>query len=394
MKSATWLFWSLALLAMNISSAAAQEATRKPAGPQNLEVFQDMREDRALLSDTMQFMRASLGVHCDFCHVTTQQTGWQFDKDDRPAKIKAREMVRMVMEINRVHFAGEPIVTCYTCHQGHVQPTAWIPLPQTPPPFPTPFPQPTSQAPVPWRPASVATADPNKPAASSGTAVSPRQILDRHLAAMGGAQLASGLRTRILKGTFTSFDDKPYPVEIAQEAPAKYLAKVTLPRGIQQRGFDGSTGWRAGPDGVRALEGGHLKQVMDDARMDRLSAVGAGLKDLRALGRSTEDGREFDVLEGIADDRRVERLWFDAGTGLLSRRALYTRTPIGVLEDRQEFDDWRDTGGGLKAPFVHRLIFMDPWTGGTRRFTEIHDNVPIDPGLFAMPKPAEPPPKG
>ncbi len=91
-------------------------------------------------------------------------------------------------------------------------------MPQTPPPFPAPFPQPSSQTPVPWRPASVAAADPNKAAASATPTPSPQQILDRHLAATGGEQLAAGLRTRVLKGRFTSFDDKPFPVEIHQQA--------------------------------------------------------------------------------------------------------------------------------------------------------------------------------
>src|SRR5512146_1602926 len=65
----------------------------------NLQVLGDIPASELLR--TMHFIRASLGVRCDHCHVTD---GQRYELDDRPAKAKAREMIRMVRRINAEQF--------------------------------------------------------------------------------------------------------------------------------------------------------------------------------------------------------------------------------------------------------------------------------------------------
>src|ERR1051326_3896282 len=86
---------------------------------------------------TMNFMRASLGVHCDYCHVVDKKNGWQWDRDDKETKKRARDMIDMVMTINDQYFKGNRVVSCYSCHQGKQKPVNQPSLPQSPPPFPT-----------------------------------------------------------------------------------------------------------------------------------------------------------------------------------------------------------------------------------------------------------------
>lgn len=69
---------------------------------------------------SMQFMAASLGVGCDFCHVTGPQGG--FDRDDKKPKETARKMLRMVETINTQQFEGRQQVNCTTCHHGSNRP--------------------------------------------------------------------------------------------------------------------------------------------------------------------------------------------------------------------------------------------------------------------------------
>src|SRR5215470_4580583 len=59
------------------------------------------------LVPTMQFISASLGVECDFCHVDRQM-----DKDDKKEKQTARKMIAMQLAINRASFDGKVQVTC------------------------------------------------------------------------------------------------------------------------------------------------------------------------------------------------------------------------------------------------------------------------------------------
>ena len=67
----------------------------------------------------MQFITASLGVECEFCHVQNA-----FEKDDKKTKQTARKMMEMMFAINKDNFEGHREVTCYSCHRGNAIPQA------------------------------------------------------------------------------------------------------------------------------------------------------------------------------------------------------------------------------------------------------------------------------
>jgi len=87
----------------------------------------------------MRNFTGALGVRCPFCHVGQEgQPLAQFDfaKDEKRTKLVARQMMRMVEEINRrvdtlPHDHDQPHdtvrVTCTTCHRGVSRP---VPLEQ------------------------------------------------------------------------------------------------------------------------------------------------------------------------------------------------------------------------------------------------------------------------
>lgn len=86
----------------------------------------------AELRATMNGFTRALGVRCIFCHVGEEGKPFNpedFQKDDKPTKLKAREMLRMVAAINGDYLskldkrADPPIkVECFTCHRGVTQP--------------------------------------------------------------------------------------------------------------------------------------------------------------------------------------------------------------------------------------------------------------------------------
>src|SRR2546430_5929762 len=118
---------ALALLLISESALAAQKNVQLLTGMTDLQ-----------LQQTMNFMRASLGVHCDFCHVVNDKEGWNFASDEKQTKTTARKMIQMVMDINQKNFDNNASVSCTTCHRGSTRPVTMPTLPQTPPPFPTP----------------------------------------------------------------------------------------------------------------------------------------------------------------------------------------------------------------------------------------------------------------
>jgi hypothetical protein len=79
------------------------------------------------LDKIMDGFNASLKVDCKFCHVKNVKADTLiFEKDDKPEKEIARNMMRMTMNINKNYFqfneeataAKIQAVTCYTCHKG------------------------------------------------------------------------------------------------------------------------------------------------------------------------------------------------------------------------------------------------------------------------------------
>lgn len=117
----------LALLLLLLPGALAAQ-DRRPQGPDtlvNVQVFAKNTPRREVIN-TMRGFTQSLGVRCEFCHVPRAGGGDELDfpKDTRQTKLIARQMMRMVAEINRRldtlpgRAAGDPVVTCRTCHRG------------------------------------------------------------------------------------------------------------------------------------------------------------------------------------------------------------------------------------------------------------------------------------
>jgi Photosynthetic reaction centre cytochrome C subunit len=80
------------------------------------------------LTQRMREFSFALGVRCQYCHTGGNGISFEgvsFPSDDKPAKVKARAMLRMVDQINQGLLAqlparAEPRVTvdCATCHRG------------------------------------------------------------------------------------------------------------------------------------------------------------------------------------------------------------------------------------------------------------------------------------
>ena len=76
----------------------------------------------------MQTFPVALGVEkqggCNFCHEADRSL------DTKPTKVKARQMIEMVADINAKFGDGKVHVTCWTCHLGSTLPEiARIPKP-------------------------------------------------------------------------------------------------------------------------------------------------------------------------------------------------------------------------------------------------------------------------
>lgn len=309
------------------------------------------------LQRTMNMMRASMGnVHCDYCHVLDEKTGWQFDKDDKKEKKTAREMIAMVMKINKEQFAGKPEVTCWTCHRGATHPAALVSLPQPAPPIPTPKPA---------RPA-LPTRD---------------EVVKKYTEALG--DVAKLEKPRVLRGTRESFDGKQVPVEV-QQSGQRWHITATTPNGRLEQIVNESGGWSTDGKEVTPFPASGLENFRELASTLELTLPGEIPADARATGKETIGYAEAVILSFRKGGVR-QRLYFSQVTNLLIRRVVIRDTPIGELPQQTDFEDWRDFGG-TRFPQTIRTSLVDPWAGSTRRYSDVTFDARIDEAAFAKPK--------
>jgi hypothetical protein len=123
-------FWfTFGFLAVFASALPAQGGFRWPEHPKNLKVLPDSIGGERLGQVMRRFTNA-LGVRCEHCHVGQGDLStFDFASDDKPAKNRARVMMKMVQAINGTHMAELDVpadqrlaVTCVICHRGAARP--------------------------------------------------------------------------------------------------------------------------------------------------------------------------------------------------------------------------------------------------------------------------------
>jgi photosynthetic reaction center cytochrome c subunit len=327
------------------------------------------------LIPTMQYIAASLGVQCNYCHVQNEN-----ERDDKKTKLKAREMMKMVIRINKTSFDNAHKVECYTCHNGS-------PIPQS-------IPQVVELGVKPRVPQAgervPGEAGPPVPPKVAEALPSPDQLISNYEQAIAGTAAVSSLTTRVARG---SFEAGPARGEFEQsfKAPDK-LNMVTRGRqGETTEGFDGRTVWVRNPQGrVRELVG---PQGLDQRRLAdfyRSLDLKRSYKAFHDVAKATVGGREAYLVQAdAADGTGTDNLYFDASSGLLVRVVQLIPTFFGELPTQYDYSDYRDAGG-VKVPFEVRLGKPDFLT--MFHFSEIRFNQTVEDSIFNKPPDKAPAP--
>ncbi len=320
------------------------------------------------LGPAMNFISASLGVECGFCHVPGKP-----EADDKPAKKTAREMMAMQAMINKESFRGQRQVTCYSCHRGSVRPVNMPPIE-------------TSAAPAP----------PAPPAAPpTGQQPTVDSIVERYITAVGGADAIRGISTRVMKGVIVAGGVQT-PVEVIAKAPNKRIsivhnAAIGTDKAPDAPGrandnitaFDGKAGWM-GNSGKPARD---MSEPESEATsLDAEIALPVRLKEIfpqLRRGRPEEiKGMQCEVLNGSGPGRPSVRLYFEPKFGLLVRMLRYAETPVGRVPTQIDYADYRAVGNVV---FPHQWTLSRIGTRFTIQISEASENVLVDDAKFAKP---------
>lgn len=363
-----WMTFSLllscGLLALSLSAQdkSAAPPPQKTAAEQfkNIQVLKGIPADQ--LIPAMQFIAASLGVDCEYCHVEHA-----FDKDDKKPKVTARKMIEMMTAINKENFDSHREVTCYSCHRGAAHPVA------------TPILSAEGEAKPPQMMAGEAT-----PASGLPNA---QDLLSKYLSAVGGSSALAKVHTRVEQGDITAGDQK-MPIEIYAKAPDSRVSVMHMKQGESVTAYNGTQGWLSFPGRVHMMNA----QESGDARIDADLRFPENVAHMysKFVVRPGEqiDGKDTWLVVGRNEGQPPLRLYFDQQSGLLLRMLRYVDSPLGYNPAQIDYSDYRDADG-VKIPY--RWTLARPGNRFTIQVGQVQQNVAVDDSLFVVPKPPAPP---
>jgi hypothetical protein len=348
------------VLVLAVLVAATARAEQK-----NVQVLTNLSD--AQISLAMNNMAASLGVHCDFCHVFDETAKrLDFASDAKPEKKTGREMIRMVLDINEKNFKGHPVVGCYTCHLGKENPSSMVKLPL--PPIPPTKPGEAEQR-----------------AAERKTYPSAKEVLAKYIAAIGGEPALKKLTSSPMTAKAERIDPagKSMPLEI-YNAGGKMMVRATPAEGpamVQVAGPESS--WMQGRQGVRTITG--ADNTLNLLIANIYQPVTSLPENARVFGKETIDGHETWSVGAQIDEHTRERVWFDAATGLALRRVVTVDSPVGRIPTQADYEDYREANG-VKVPFTVRISSVNGGQNATRKYTSIEYGGHVDEKMFEPPK--------
>ena len=363
MKSQGWFLgvapyfriWILATVVLvTLGGSGAQDVRTAQQAFKNVQVLKEIPADD--LVPAMQFITASLGVECDFCHVRDA-----FEKDDKLPKQTARRMMQMMQAINANNFQNQRAVTCFTCHKGSRIPVG-IPMLESGSPYVSEF------------------LPENSPAAAHSDLPSADQILQKYVDALGGEAAISKISSRVEKGTVDLGAGPAAPIEILTKAPGKRITTIRVAAGNNSTAFDGEKGWSSAPGSpVREMHAADFEGARLDADLQFPIHLKQRFQEIRTVKLEKLGDRSAFLLFASNPGKAPLELYFDRETGLLLKEIRFASSPLGLNPTSLELSDYKEKDG-VKAPTG--IIITRPSRRLQIRITGIEQNLPIDDSVF------------
>jgi photosynthetic reaction center cytochrome c subunit len=357
---------------VTVGAKAQSNPPQSPAAPKlaeeqfkNIKVLKGVPAD--LVFPSMNFITASLGVECEYCHVRGER-GLDFEKDDKKTKVTARKMMEMMFAINKDNFEGHRDVTCYSCHRGAADPVA------------TPIISDEEPKPEAERGKAPADAKPVLPPAD--------QLLDKYLAAIGGQAALEKVTSRVEKGKINA-NGQQLPIEVYAKAPDKRISIMHLANGESITAFDGKQGWLSNAGHPHMMSAAENDAARIDSDLYFAGHVKNLYKKFTVVPGEKIDGHDTYLVLGRNEGQPPLRLYFDQQSGLLLRLVRYAETALGRNPTQIDYADYRDADG-VKTPY--RWTLARPGNRFTIQIDQVQQNVPVDDAKFTAPPPPPPPP--
>jgi hypothetical protein len=234
------------------------------------------------------------------------------------------------------------------------------------------------------------------PTASANALPTADQVLAHYIRALGGEQALRKITSRVMKGAFEASprtqEDSKAPsqkltgeAEIDMAAPDLFYSLVRITSsGDYVQAYDGKAGWASDPQqGVRDVAGRELAELRRSSQFEHELRFRQIFPQVRVVEKAMEGDRPVWVLEATPSDGPSERFYFDVENGLLLRHDSVQAAPDGEEVPIEHRYSNYIAVDGVQIPSL--LRHKDPSLEWQVTFTEIRNNLAIDPRKFAKP---------
>ena len=230
--------------------------------------------------------------------------------------------------------------------------------------------------------------------AGAAAAQTADEIVEKHLAAIGGRAALGKLTSRKMTGTITistPAGEFAGPIEVTNQAPNKTRTLINLDLTavgvgkitIDQR-FDGLTGYAIDTlQGNRDITGDQLEAMRSGYFPSPLLNYKENGFALELVGKEKVGDRDAYALVLKAKTGPAVKQFFDAGSFLLIRQVVTLDIPpVGSLEQTTDFSDEREVDG---VKLSHKLVSTSSAQNFTVVISKVEHNAAIDQTLFSKP---------
>ena len=333
---------------------------------QNVQVLKGIPADEFL--DTMGMFSSALLFDCVSCHAQENHFRSEgfFDRDtaDSARTADGRDDER---DQQAVPSAGQPRVTCFTCHDGGNRPKS---VPNLDLQYGEPVEDPYTMDFTPGLYAPTIEA-----------------VFAKYLQALGGAAELSTITSVVGTGTYAGYEteQKEVPVELYVKAPNQMATIVQSPAGVSVKAYDGRAGWRLQPDTplpLLPLSGGNLSGAAIEAMVWFPASIERAFSQWQVGIAADIKDRDIIAVQGSNPGQPPVRLYFDE-SGLLVRLVHWRPTAVGAVPTKIDYADYRSVGG-VRMPFQSTRT----WTNNqiVIQLNEVRPNVPIEEAQFGRPR--------
>jgi outer membrane protein assembly factor BamB len=209
-----------------------------------------------------------------------------------------------------------------------------------------------------------------KPETGAGQALPPAAALfEKHLAAIGGADVVNSHSSMLLEGTFEmpAVGFTPVALSVRRALPNRWSMAFAAPGGRSgqiERRFDGEVVFELNPFLGDTLFGQSLAGEMSDMQLLHGDTQFASMySKLETVGRTEFDDRDCFQVRATSKTGAVRNLYFEVQSGLLAGHSAEHERML-IFSDYKSFD-------GLMLPTLERCFMVDTGIEETSRITKV-----------------------